>query len=165
MPNAQLALSMPLLIALISSSSLAFATDAATYQQNLGKVYQGMREAQNERDVCNSLYPETATANNHAWKAWQSSNKSLVDEYNRRYDDFLHQLAGKKKEKYRQYKVIQEGKYAEAAVTRKVAIQQAGPQQGKAICQNYPTALNSTLDPAHRFSREIADNRRLQPKA
>lgn len=152
-----------LLAALLFSSSAAIAAD--DYAQNLGRVYQGIREAQNERDVCNSLYPDTAASNNKAWKNWQSSNKPLVDEYTHRYDAWLHQLAGKKKEKYRQYKVIQEGKYAEAAVARKAAIQHAGPQQGRAICQNYPTALNSTLNPAQRFSREIADNRRLQPKA
>ncbi|GAB7125821.1 hypothetical protein JCM19000A_03280 [Silvimonas sp. JCM 19000] len=150
-------------------ASLAHAAPAARagdteYAQNMGRVYQGIREAQAERDVCSALYPATASANNKAWSQWQSNNKALVDEYTRRYDAYLHQLAGPKKEKYRQYRVIQDGKYAEAATARKAALQRAG-EQGKASCVNYPTALNSTLDPARRFSREIAASRRSAPKA
>ena len=135
----------------------------AKYVDGLSKVNASVQQISIEYDACKTLNPATDHANALGLASWKKTNAAFLNEYAKRYDNYLRSLSAGDNKKYGQFKVIMDGKRGEALMIRRAALSRAGHAQIVQDCTQFPKRLQTELNPQQNHAADVALTRQLVP--
>ena len=141
-----------------STANQAFPNEKANrqvYLNSLSNIYNGMKAVEFNKDICASLYPKFAKDNTHAYSTWQAQHVRFLQEFEKRYSNYLHNLSGNNSQKYRQYIKIMNGKFDEKKLIRQAELKHMPANKSQLLCKNYPNLIASELNPEKLYAKDI----------
>lgn len=150
-----LLLSLSVAVSAVPPASSKDAANQHTYIVSLGKIYTAIKAVEYNKELCAERYPEYSTSNNNAYKLWKKKHSSFLDEFEKRYTDYLQTLAKNNAQKYKQYVNIMNGKFAEQKAIRRAELLKNPAVKGKMVCSKYPFLIETELNPEHQYVKEV----------
>lgn len=153
-----------LFVSLCCAAPLALAApQPPAYVTSLARIHDTVSTARQTAQVCRALYPALARSNEAALAGWQHRHRVLLGEYNTRYHGYMRTLAGNDAKLTARYLRIMEDKYRQTRTVREAALRHMPKAQSRALCQNYPAQLGSSLNPESSLSQDFQRVRMLRP--